>query len=72
MLALVLNRLRPFDRLNSALVCRRWARIMSGSYMLEDIRLDIAGFEMNVVARVLSRSTRRHTSLYLYEGIYHH
>ena len=70
MLALVLLHLRPWDRLNSALTCRRWAEVTSNSEMLKDIRLNIAGFEMNAAASVLSKSTRRHRSLLLHNGIY--
>ena len=69
MLALVLLRLRRVDRLNSALVCRRWARIMSSSVMLEDICLNIAGFEINAAASALSKSTRQHRNILLHKGI---
>ena len=69
-LALIFLHLRPSDRLNSALTCRRWAKVMSSSDMLEDIRLDITGFEMDAAASLLSKSSRRHRSLLLHNGIY--
>ena len=69
-LALIFLHLRPSDSLNSALTCRRWAEVMSSYGMLEDIRLDIAGFEMDAAASVLSKSTRPHMSLLLHNGIH--
>ena len=70
MLALVLLHLPTSDRLNSALTCRRWAEVMSSYDIFKDIRLDIAGFEMNAAVSVLSKSTRRHRRLLLHNGIY--
>ena len=69
-LALILLHIRPSDRLNSALTCRRWAKVMSSSDMLKDIRLDLAGREMDAAASLLSKSTRQHRSLLLFNGIY--
>lgn len=69
MLVHVLSHLPPSDRLESALVCKRWAQAVCTSTLLKDVRLFIeGGAAMEAAKTVVMRSQREHRNLKLSDG----